>query len=180
MRALVPARSLVLVGMITLLGGCGYRSAYVARADGRARMGWAHGKLVALTPPTGVQLCYREKWPGGMAPPTPQPGWSWPTTPPSRPPGGQTVEWVPYIGPPSSGGSSGYMSKSGSGSSSSGNGEAVGVAVAILVIMPLVTAGLAFDPPGIDSRVAGSIDDVNRYNDSMRRAAVPCAAVGVR
>jgi hypothetical protein len=72
------------------------------------------------------------------------------------------------------------VSESRSGGESSGKGEAVGVAVAILVVMPLVTAGLALDPPGIDSKVAGAIDDVNWYNDSMRRAAVPCAAVGVR
>jgi hypothetical protein len=178
MRALVPARSLVLVGAI-LLGGCGYRSAYVPPPDGRARMVWASGKLVAQMPPSGVQLCYREPGPGGTAPATP-PIWGWPGAPPNRPPGGRGVVWVPYVGPPSPGRPSGYVSESRSGGESSGKGEAVGVAVAILVVMPLVTAGLALDPPGIDSKVAGAIDDVNWYNDSMRRAAVPCAAVGVR
>lgn len=183
MRTLVPSRSLALVGAILLLGGCGYRSAYVPRADGRARMGWAYGKLVALMPPNGLQLCYRESWPGGMSPPTPPPIWGRPLPSPSRPAGGPNVVWIPYVGPPSPGASR-YMSESwsggGKGGDSSSRGLAVGVAVGILVAMPLVTAGLALDPPGIDGKIAGAIDNVNRYNDSMRRAAAPCDAVGVR
>src|SRR4051812_18817194 len=136
MRVLVPARSLPLVGAILLLGGCGgYRSAYVPRADGRARMSLASGKLVPLMPPTGVQLCYRESWPGGTAPPAPQPGWSGPAASPSRPSGGSGGSggpdkvWVPYVGPPSAAGRanvSASWSSGGKGGDSSG-GLAVGV-----------------------------------------------------
>lgn len=170
------------MGAILLLGGCGYRSAYVPRADGRARMGWAHGKLVALRPPTGLQLCYRESGPGGMAQPSPPPSWGWPGGAPSHPSGGRSVVWIPYVGPPSPGASryvSASWSSGGNGGESS-KGLGVGVAVGILVVMPVITAGLALDPPGIDGKVAWSIDDVNRYNDFMRRAALPCDAVGVR
>src|SRR5689334_12803130 len=145
MRALLTARSPILVGAILLLGGCGYRSAYVPRADGRARMGWSRGKLVALRPPAGLQLCYRESWPGGTAQPTPPPSWGWPGAPPSRPSGGRSVVWIPYVGPPSAAGRA-YVSASWSSAGKGGDsstGLAAGVAVGILVVMPLVTAGLA-------------------------------------